>query len=56
MKVNQLYQLYKNYPAHVRKAIDNIARRANTPKENVIAAYMKAARDAAVNATSLFLK
>lgn len=48
--------LYKNYPAHVRKAIDNIAKRAKTTKENVIVAYLKAARGAAVNAPSLFLK
>ncbi len=53
MKVDQLY---RNYPAHVRKAIDNIAKCAKTPKKNVIAAYMKAARGAAVNAKSLFLK
>lgn len=52
----KMEQLYKNYPAHVRKAIDKIAKQAHTTKGNVMMAYLKAARGAAVNAASLFLK
>lgn len=46
---------YSEYPKKVQQAIDRVAKRAGKTREEVIAAYSKAAKGAAVNAVSLFL-
>ncbi len=50
-----LENMYNAYPVNVRRAIDRIAKRANTTKENVVKAYLGAARGRPVNAKSLFI-
>lgn len=47
---------YEDYPEEARKAIDRIAERAGVSREKVVAAYVKAAKNGAVNLKSLFLK